>query len=88
MIREANSEDRNIIIRLNAIMLLSIENMIAGGLISKARAIEILYLSGMTPTEIGMIFGQPAANIGSLLSKLKKQKRGPEDKTRKKSKAE
>lgn len=69
------TENRESNVRLNAIIALLIENMVVSGLISKARAIEILYVSGMTPTEIGAIFEQPAANIGSLLAKLKKQKK-------------
>lgn len=68
-------DNRNQNARLNAVIALLIENMVVSGLISKARAIEILYVSGMTPTEIGRIFEQPPGNISSIIGKLRKQKR-------------
>lgn len=77
--------NRDLIVRLNAMIALQIENMLAGGIIGKARAIELLYISGMGPTEIGELVDQPASNIGSLLSKLKKQRKSRGRSARKES---
>jgi len=71
MVKNDNDE---IIARLDSIIGLLSENMIASGLIAKGRAVEILNDSGLGPTEIGKIFHLPATSIGSILSRQKKQK--------------
>ena len=67
-------ENKETIQRLDAMISLLIENLVVNGLIGKGRAIEILSASGLKPSEIGKIVDQPTTNIGSILSKQKKQK--------------
>lgn len=66
--------DEEITKRLDALIGLSLENVVVSGLIGKGRAIEILYIAGLTPTEIGKILHLPTTSIGSILSKQKKQR--------------
>ena len=67
-------ENDEVVARLDSIIGLLSENMIASGLIGKGRAVEILNDSGLGPTEIGKIFHLPATSIGSILNRQKKQK--------------
>jgi len=76
----SNKEQKDVLNRLDAMIGLLSENMIASGLIGKGRAIEILNESGLGPTEIGKIFHLPATSVGSILTRQKKQR------SRKKSK--
>ncbi len=69
-----NEDNEKITRRLNAVIGLLLENMVVSGLISKGRAIEILYAAGLTPTEIGKILHLPATSIGSIISKQKNQR--------------
>lgn len=61
--------------RLDTIIGLLVENMMASGLASRGRAIEVLNAGGLGPTEIGKIVGLPTTSVGSILSRQKKQKR-------------
>jgi hypothetical protein len=70
----SSDSNREVTVRLNAMIALTIEDLRGKGQISKARAIEILYVSGLTPTEIGEILEIPATSVGSVMSKLKSQK--------------
>jgi len=69
----AKSDDE-VIKRLDTIIGLLVENMLATGLISKGRAIEVLHYGGLGPSDIGKIVDQPTTSIGSVLSRQKKQK--------------
>ena len=78
---DTEKEHRDLVARLNAIMLLSVENMLASGLISKSRAIEILHSSGLSSVEIAEIFGIKATNIRMTILRMRKQKRTRSDKS-------
>jgi len=70
----ANNEGKEIVKRLDAMIGLMVENMTASGLVGKGRAIEILKMGGLGPSEIGKIVDLPATSIGSILTRQKKQK--------------
>ena len=70
----ANTDDEQVVRRLDTIIGLLIENMIVSGLITKGRAIEILHETGLRPTDIGKIVEIPTTSVGSILSRQKKQK--------------
>lgn len=68
-------ENKEVTKRLDAMIGLMVENLIASGLVGKGRAIEILSMGGLGPTEIGKIVDLPSTSIGSILTRQKKQKR-------------
>lgn len=69
MVKNENTE---IITRLNTVIALLTENMMASGLVGKMRAMEILQKGGLTSKEIGQIVGLPATSVSSMLSRKKK----------------
>jgi len=69
------SENKEIINRLDTIIGLLMEDILASGLASKGRAIEILSAGGLGPTEIGKIVGLPTTSVGSILSRQKQKGR-------------
>lgn len=68
------SENKDLVVRLNAVIALLIENLLGSGLISGTRAIEILHLSGMSSTEIAELLGIKASNVHVTMSRIRKQK--------------
>lgn len=72
---ETKKDSEEVVTRLNGIIALLMENMVASGLIGIGRAIEILYASGLSSTDIGRILERPPTHISSIISKQKKQKR-------------
>lgn len=68
-----NNENTEIVTRLNTMIALLTENMMASGLVGKIRAMEILQKGGLTSTEIGKIVGLPATSVSSMLSRKKKR---------------
>jgi hypothetical protein len=79
MVEKDNTDE--IISRLDSIIGILVENMVVSGLIGKGRAIEILYTSGLGPTQIGKIFGLPPTSIGSIVSRQEKQKKASRKKS-------
>ena len=71
MVKNENTE---IVTRLNTMIALLTENMMASGLVGKIRAMEILQKGGLTTTEIGKIVGLPAPSVSSMLSRKKKKR--------------
>ena len=61
-------------IRLNAIIGLLSEFLIVQGKITNKSIYQSLDHAGLTPTEIGNIFGKSRSDIGSVLTKAKQQK--------------
>lgn len=61
-------------IRLNAIIGLLSEFLVSQGNITHKSIYQSLDHAGLTPTEIGNIFGKSRSDIGSVLTKAKKQK--------------
>ena len=68
-------DDKEITKRLDAMIGLMVENLTASGLVGKGRAIEILSMGGLGPSEIGKIVDLPATSIGSILTRQKKQRK-------------
>lgn len=61
-------------IRLNGLIGLFSELLISQYKITNTSIFQTLTRSGLTPTEIGNIFGKNRSDIGSMLNKAKKQK--------------
>ena len=61
-------------IRLNVIIGLLSESLISQEKTTPASIYQILDRSGLTPTEIGNIFGKNRSDIGSVLTRAKQSK--------------
>ena len=67
-------------VRLNAIIGLLSESLISQDKISINSVYQSLDRAGLSPKEIGTIFGKPGGDISSTMSKIKKQKTKKEKK--------
>lgn len=63
--------------RLNAIIRLLSDSLIANQSVTKNAIYNSLNDVGLTPTEIGNVFGKSRSEIGSTLTKKKKSKTKP-----------
>ena len=70
----AKEKPNPIEIRLNAIIGLLAESLVLQDKITHKLIYQSLDHAGLTPTEIGNIFGKSRSDIGSVLTKAKKQK--------------
>ena len=62
-------------IRLNAIIGLLSESLLVQEKITQKSIFQALNRAGLTPSEIGNIFGKSRSDIGSVLTRAKKPKR-------------
>ena len=61
-------------VRLNAIIGLLSEFLVSQGNITHKSIYQSLDHAGLTPTEVGNIFGKSRSDIGSVLTRAKQQK--------------
>ena len=61
-------------LRLNALIRLISDLMIVQYNVNKKEIYKSLNETGLTPSEIGLIFGKTRSDIGSELTKMKKNK--------------
>lgn len=72
---EKIDNQNEIVIRLNALIRLTSDLLVVQYKFKKNTIYKSLNETGLSPTEIGNIFGKSRTDIGSELTKLKKTKK-------------